>query len=125
MQRVFTLVNRLHAAASLTVSTAELNRVLREAVERNPPPLIGNRPVRIYYGVQKGILPPRFLLFSNRPDAIDVPYKRFLVKRLREAFGFEGSPVWLEIRGRGRSSRHEPGGQVEDADAAGDALDPD
>jgi len=115
VQRLFALVDRLHAHASHSVSTSELNRVLREAVERNPPPLEGRRPVRIYYGVQRGTLPPRFLLFSNRPQSILVNYKRYLVKRLREAFGFEGSPVWIEVRGRTRGRRV---GGADDAPAA-------
>ncbi len=122
VQRLFALVDRLYAEASKTVSTSELNRVLREALDRNPPPLEGRRPVRIYYGVQRGHLPPRFLLFSNRPQSILVNYKRYLARRLREAFGFEGSPVWIDVRARPRGRRARDGaGDVElptDADVA-------
>ncbi|MFN7955270.1 MAG: ribosome biogenesis GTPase Der [bacterium] len=105
VQRLFALVDRLYAEASKTISTSELNRVLREAVDRNPPPLEGRRPVRIYYGVQRGHLPPRFLLFSNRPQSISVNYKRYLARRLRDAFGFEGSPLWIDVRARTRGSK--------------------
>ncbi|MBK7972477.1 MAG: ribosome biogenesis GTPase Der [Deltaproteobacteria bacterium] len=122
VHRLFALVDRLHAGASRSVSTSELNRVLREAVDRNPPPLEGRRPVRIYYGVQRGTLPPRFLLFSNRPQSILVNYKRYLVKRLREAFGFEGSPVWIEVRGRTRGRRSEAAEESVGADATDVAL---
>ncbi len=117
VQRLFTLVDRLYAQASQRISTGALNRVLREAVERNPPPLEGTRPVRIYYGVQRGTLPPRFLLFSNRPQSISVNYKRYLAHRLRESFGFEGSPVWIEVRPRTHTRRTVTEGET------GDALD--
>lgn len=82
------------------VPTAELNRVLRKAVETHPPAGVRGRVLKLYYATQVGTRPPAFLLFVNDPAALHVSYARFLVKSLREAFGLVGVPVRLRCRGR-------------------------
>jgi GTP-binding protein len=92
------------AGYTLRVSTGELNRVLRAAWERHPPPG-GKRPVRLYYATQTGSAPPRFALFTSATTGLHFSYLRYLENVVREAFPFEGVPVTFIMRGRGSRSR--------------------
>jgi len=85
------------------VTTGELNRVLRAAWERHPPPG-GKRPVRLYYATQTGSAPPRFALFTSATSGFHFSYLRYLENAVREAFPFEGVPVTFIIRKRGSRS---------------------
>ena len=88
------------APPSRRVATAELNRVLRAATERQqPPPVKGRRP-KIFYGTQAAIAPPTFVFFANDASAVHFSYRRYLENRLRETFGFDGTPIRLIFRDR-------------------------
>lgn len=97
------------------VSTPELNRWLRRVLaEREPPSRRGKRLTVLYVNqVEAGS--PTFLVFVNDPELVHFSYRRFLESRLRQAFGFEGTPVRLLFRGRarGRAGEGEGGGEVE------------
>jgi GTPase len=82
------------------VATAELNRLLREATDRQVPPLVHGRRPRIFYGTQAGIAPPTFVFFANDAGSIHFSYRRYLENRLRAAYGFDGTPVRLVFRDR-------------------------
>jgi GTP-binding protein len=82
------------------IPTAELNRVLNEAMMLNPLPGGGGKRIRIYYGTQVRTAPPTFVLFSNNPDMIHFSYLRYLENSLRQNFGFEGTPIRLIVRAR-------------------------
>jgi GTP-binding protein len=82
------------------VSTGQLNRLLRDAVQRNPPPLYQNRRPKIFYGTQVGIQPPTLVLFCNEPQAISKPYQRYLLSAVREHMHFEEVPIKLYLRRR-------------------------
>lgn len=87
------------------VRTAELNRLLADATFRNePPPLKGRRP-KLFYGTQAMTEPPTFVIFARNADAVHFSYRRYLENRLRDAFGFHGTPLRLVFRER----EHEPG----------------
>ena len=85
------------------VSTPELNRWLRTVLaEREPPSRKGKRLTVLYVNqVEAGS--PTFLVFVNDPELVHFSYRRFLESRLRKAFGFEGTPVRLLFRGRGKA----------------------
>ncbi len=80
--------------------TGVLNRVLQDAFQQHPPPLVGTAPLKLFYASMVGSRPPRIRLFVNRPDAAADNYLTFLKKRLREAFELTGVPVVLELRAR-------------------------
>jgi len=82
------------------ISTAELNRVLRAALERQEPPMVKGRRPKIFYGTQAGVAPPTFVFFANDAAAIHFSYRRYLENRLRAEFGFDGTPVKLVFRNR-------------------------
>jgi GTP-binding protein len=80
--------------------TGQLNRMLRDAVQRNPPPLFQNRRPKIFYGTQVGVQPPTLVLFCNEPKAISRPYQRYLLGAVRDQMNFEEVPVKLYLRRR-------------------------
>lgn len=82
------------------VSTAELNRVINEAMLLNPLPGGGNKKTKIYYSTQVRTAPPGFVFFSNNPEGVHFSYLRYLENVLRENFGFEGTPINLHVRQR-------------------------
>jgi GTP-binding protein len=82
------------------LGTGQLNRLLRDAVARTPPPLFQNRRPKIYYGTQVGVQPPTLVLFCNEPQAISRPYQRYLLTSVREQMHFEEVPIKLYLRRR-------------------------
>ncbi len=89
------------------VTTSELNRCFKEAVEAHHAPLHHGRRVKFYFVTQVGVKPPTFAIFTNQPEGIDTPYERYLGNRFRDAFGFQGTPFKLLFRGRDRTERKE------------------
>ena len=82
------------------ISTGELNRVLRAAAERQTPPVVKGRRPKLFYGTQVGVAPPTFVFFANDAALIHFSYRRYLENRLREEFGFDGTPIRLVFRDR-------------------------
>ena len=82
------------------VSTSSLNRILKRAVVKNSLPVYRGRPLRLYFGSQVGVAPPRFVLFFNHPKGVHFSYQRYLKNCLREAYKFEGSDIKLILRKR-------------------------
>ncbi|MFO7691995.1 MAG: ribosome biogenesis GTPase Der [Vicinamibacterales bacterium] len=100
--KLLELIDRVSERRRKRVPSAELNRVVREITAANPPVSPGRREVRVMYATQVGIAPPTFVFFTNVATTFHFSYERFLVNRLREAFGFEGSPIRIEVRARSR-----------------------
>jgi GTPase len=84
------------------VPTAALNRVITDAVYRQPAPPVRNVRPRVYYGTQAAIEPPTFVLFASNAQNLHFSYKRYLENRLRDAFEFGGTPMRLVFRERDR-----------------------
>jgi GTPase len=96
--------------ASRRISTGELNKLLEEIVAQQPPPSgRGGRHVKLYYATQASSRPPTFFISTNHPPEIGFPYRRFLIKRLREAYGFEGTPIRLVLRAHRQKKTAPPG----------------
>lgn len=81
------------------ITTGLVNDLLNDALVANPPSAKGKK-LKIYYMTQAGIGPPRFVLFVNYPELVHFSYIRYLENRLREAFGFQGTPIRFSIRKR-------------------------
>jgi len=82
------------------VPTGKLNRVIKEAVASHQPPVKGTRRGKVYYATQPRTEPPTFVLFVNEPDLFPQDYLRYLERKLREAFGFEGTPIKFVLKGK-------------------------
>jgi GTP-binding protein len=98
--RLLGLIDEVDAARRRQVTTGELNRVLKRATEAQSPSGVGSGSVHIRYGVQTGVAPPIFTLFTSRGIRLHFSYERYIQNRLREAFGFKGTPIRLKVRGR-------------------------
>lgn len=98
-------VDRVAAARRRRVPTGELNRFVEAITAAHPPASPGRREVRILYATQAGVAPPTFVFFTNVATTLHFSYERFLKNRLREAFGFDGSPVRIEVRARRKKGR--------------------
>ncbi len=84
------------------ISTSELNRALREAVERNQPPAAGKRRPRFYYATQVSTRPFTLLVFTSDPQAVPANYLRYLESYFRKRFGIRSAPVRVRLRARSR-----------------------
>jgi GTP-binding protein len=82
------------------IPTGELNRLVSAATERNIPPIVKGRRPKLYYATQAAVAPPTFVFFANESGAIHFSYRRYLENRLRDAFGFDGTPIRLIFRDR-------------------------
>ena len=98
--RLLERVDEVGEARRRKVTTGELNRMLEAAVRLQAPSGEGKGSVKIKYAVQSGTAPPVFTLFTTRGERLHFSYERFLKNRLREAFGFTGTPIRLKVRGR-------------------------
>ncbi|WP_213423186.1 ribosome biogenesis GTPase Der [Bhargavaea massiliensis] len=102
-QRVLAIletVNMVSENHALRIQSSILNEVIEDAVTRNPAPSDKGRKLRIYYMTQVQVKPPTFVVFVNDPEIMHFSYERFLQNKLREAFGFEGTPLRLITRKR-------------------------
>jgi GTPase len=109
---VLNLAQNLKKQASARVSTGDLNRVVRQALIDQPPPLRQNRRPKVYYATQVGTNPPTIVLFTNGPELFDNTYQRFLIKTFRDALPFREVPIKLYLRRK----RREEAGPVEESE---------
>ncbi|MBX2798003.1 MAG: ribosome biogenesis GTPase Der [Myxococcales bacterium] len=100
LHRVLPMVDSVYAEFDRRITTANVNRFLEAAVAAHTPPQRYHHPVRLYYATQTRVRPPTFAVFSNTPDGVGPAYRRYLVNRLRDAFGFEGTPIRLHLKRR-------------------------
>ena len=98
--KVLETIDKVAEARMRRVPTGELNRFIEKITAAHPPASPGRRRVRILYATQKGVAPPTFVLFTNVASEFHFSYERFIVNQLREAFGFLGTPIRLQIRRR-------------------------
>ena len=98
--KIFEAIDQVIAEHRKRISTAALNNWLQEATEGYPPPLYRNHRVKLYYVSQVTVAPPTFVLFTNEPRGLGESYQRYLLRRLREKYGFTGTPLRLFLRKR-------------------------
>jgi GTP-binding protein len=98
--RLLEVVQKVMEERSRRIATPELNRFLQELTAQHPVPASGRKAVRILYGTQVRVAPPTFALFTNVATELHFSYERFLKNRLREKFGFLGTPIRLQVRKR-------------------------
>ena len=102
-ERLVPAIDTALAGWETRVPTARLNTFLGHLVAAHPHPLRGGRQPRILFATQAGTRPPRFVLFTT--GFLEASYRRFIERRLREEFGFAGTPVEISVRVRERRSR--------------------
>jgi GTP-binding protein len=105
VRAVLNLAQNLHKQASARVSTGDLNRVVRLALEQQPPPLRQNRRPKIFYATQVATNPPTIVLFTNGPELFDNTYQRYLLKMFRDHLPFLEVPIKMYLRAKRRGDQ--------------------
>lgn len=100
LTRIFDLARMAAANAARRVKTSLVNEVLAEAFTLSPPPAIKNKRLKLLYATQAGASPPTFILFVNDARLLKDSYTRYLERKLRENFEFEGTPIVIIPRSR-------------------------
>ena len=100
IHRLPEVINYVAEQNAMRVATSVLNQVIADAVAVNPPPTDKGQRLKILYATQVKIKPPTFVIFVNEPEIMHFSYQRYLENKLREAFGFEGTPLTMIIRGK-------------------------
>ncbi|MGH7087927.1 MAG: ribosome biogenesis GTPase Der [Stellaceae bacterium] len=98
LARLMPAVLEAEAAWNRRIPTPRLNRFLAEAQERNPPPLVAGRRLRLRFVTQVNVRPPTFALFASKPGELPESYRRYLVNLLRETFDLPGVPIRMMLR---------------------------
>ena len=98
--KVLETVDRIAAVRRQRIPTPALNKFIEAVTAANPPVSPGRKHVRILYAAQIGIAPPSFVFFTNVATTFHFSYERFLINRLRDEFGFVGTPIRVQVRRR-------------------------
>jgi GTP-binding protein len=101
VDRLLELIKFVDEQNAMRITTGALNELLARAVARVEPPSDKGKRLKIYYITQPTTRPPAFAVFCNDPELFHFSYQRYLENQIREAYGLEGTPIRLMIRGRG------------------------
>ena len=104
LNQIFEKAKDVYEQCTKRVPTGLLNKIVNEAYSLNPPQSIKNKRLKIMYSTQVATQPPTFVLFANSAELLKDHYKRYLENKLREAFGFTGTPVRISVRERKEKS---------------------
>ena len=98
VDKLLELIKKVNEQHKRRITTGMLNDVLNEAMAKQQPPSDKGRRLKVYYGTQAATAPPTFILFANSKDLFHYSYLRFIENQVREAFGFEGTPIKFIVR---------------------------
>jgi GTP-binding protein len=100
LDQVLPLALRVQEERLAHITTSELNRVVQEAQSAHAPSSHAGRQFKIYYGTQVRSDPPTFMLYVNDPSLVHFTYLRFLENRIRQSYGFLGTPIRIVLKAR-------------------------
>lgn len=101
VDKLFERINYVNEQACMRISTGMLNDVLNDAVSRVQPPTDKGKRLKIYYMTQVSTKPPTFVIFVNDAELFHFSYQRYIENKLREIFGFSGTPIRIVVRQKG------------------------
>ncbi|MGM9664217.1 MAG: ribosome biogenesis GTPase Der [Eubacteriales bacterium] len=101
VSKLFEYINYVNEQACMRISTGMLNDVLNDAVSRVQPPTDKGKRLKIYYMAQVSTKPPTFVIFVNDAELFHFSYQRYIENKLREVFGFSGTPIRIVVRQKG------------------------
>lgn len=101
VDKLFQLIQDVHAQNTMRITTGALNSVLADATARVQPPTDKGRRLKIYYMTQASSKPPHFVIFCNDARLFHFSYQRYLENQIREVFGLQGTPIRITIRQKG------------------------
>jgi GTPase len=98
-------VLKIYSEFDKRIKTAELNNFLEAAIDAYSVPQKHHKPVKLNYMTQTRVRPPTFVIWANTPDGVPVSYRRYLENRLRDTYGFAGTPIRVQFRQKRRSGQ--------------------
>lgn len=101
VDKLLQIIKKTYNSYTKRISTGILNDIISEAVLLSQPPTDKGRRLKIYYGTQIGVKPPKFIIFINDKKLLHFSYKRYLENQIRLNFGYEGTPMKIEFREKG------------------------
>ena len=102
IKKVLDVIDHVAEQAKKRIPTSPLNKYFGDWIEKLPPGLYKNRRVKLNYITQVSTAPPTFVIYTNFPGGIHFSYERYLLNQMRETFGFEGVPIRLYFRKKGK-----------------------
>jgi len=102
LDKLFPLILQTWQEQHKRIATPLLNELLEDAVAVNPPATVKGKRIKLFYVTQPEVKPPAFVFFVNEPELIHFSYRRYLENRIRESFGFSGTPIIIKFKKRQR-----------------------
>ena len=100
LPKMFDVIDMVIENQTLRIATGVLNEIMTEAVAMQQPPSDRGKRLKIYYMTQVSVKPPTFVIFVNDKELMHFSYVRYLENKIRESFGFRGTPLKFIIRER-------------------------
>ena len=100
VNKLLDMINLVNNNYNLRISTGVLNDIINQAVLMNQPPSDKGKRLRIYYGTQVSVRPPKFVIFINDEELMHFSYERYLENQIRSHFGFSGTPIRFEFKAK-------------------------
>ncbi|MEA5095843.1 GTPase Der [bioreactor metagenome] len=101
VNKILDAVDEVYSFRNLRVSTGVLNDIITEAVLMNQPRMVRGKRLKIFYGTQVAVNPPKFLIFVNDSEIVHFSYQRYIENKIRDSFEYKGTPIIIEFRSRG------------------------
>lgn len=103
VEQIFPLIKKVRQDSQLRITTHQLNKFIISALQKNHPPMLQGKRLRIYYMAQVAVNPPKFVLFVNHPHLMVESYRKYLYNQFREVYQFTGVPITLHLKGKDRA----------------------
>lgn len=107
VDKIFPAVVEVYENSLKRITTHQLNKFIGRALQKNHPPMIMGKRLRIYYMAQVDVQPPKFILFVNYPNLMLESYKKYLYNQFREVYAFTGVPITMHLKGKAKRERPE------------------
>lgn len=108
VDKIFPLIQEVHQNSLKRITTHQLNKFIGLALQRNHPPMMQGKRLRIYYMAQVAVQPPKFVMFVNYPNLMLESYQKYLYNQFREVYAFTGVPIRMFLKGKEKNKREKP-----------------
>lgn len=112
VDKIFDLTVQVHADSLKRIPTGQLNKFINSCLQKNHPPMIHGKRLRIYYMAQVGTQPPKFVVFVNFPNLMTETYKKYIYNQFRETYSFLGLPLEIYLKGKKKKQEDHSAGIV-------------
>lgn len=108
IDKIFPIVQEVYQNSLKRITTHQLNKFIGTSLQKNHPPMIMGKRLRIYYMAQVDVQPPKFIFFVNYPNLMAETYKKYLYNQFRETYSFTGVPINFYLKGKEKKERPTP-----------------